>query len=270
MSSDLHNLIKDGLYTQAVLQVDKLLSSASSVEESIQLIHDKVFCLLKTKQIQQAFSTLSNTFGTSDLSEMKAFKNSLLPVKLRVLSCLIHHYNSDTFRSLNALYVLLANLTKEQGSASATESPLVLITISKIQHSLGDIEELQRILSLLPEQYRMIKEQFLHMNGLSDLGDPGIVAMTQGDYGKAIAMSSRKNAAISCVYAGDIRAGIETLESLIRDNPVENSTQEVVSNLCLMYDLLPNTLIDQHSTNYKKSTLREIGNLFAKEKGLVL
>ena len=258
-SADLSTLLKSRLYTQAVGLVDRLITTAP-VESQLDMLTIKIASLLATRAVPSAISTLSNFFGSADLAEVSQWKGSPVPVKLRILSCLAHHYNGDSIRALGGLYRVLKNTPEAQADD-------VIITLAKLQASLGDIEEVGRL--LIAPRFTHHRNHLLQIAGYPCELIPGFTAMACGDYATAAEefreVGDLPNEAIASFYNCEHAKCVDLLESCIRIDPISRSNSGLLNNLFAVYGFYKESYAER-----KISTVNEVTRFYCPEAGLFI
>ena len=256
-SGDIDVLYKSRLYSQASGLADKLLASAP-VNAQLDILTIKLASLLSLQTVPAAMAALTNYFGTSDLSETSLWKGVSVPVKLRVLSCLSHHFNGDTNRALSALYRVLKSTADDQ-------QYLVLTTLAKLQASLGDIDEVTRLLA--HPRFDGLKSNILQISGFSITESGKFASMALGDYGAAAeafkASGDAHNEAIAALYNCEHSRCVDLLESCIRADPVKKINSGLLNNLFAVYGFYRENLAER-----KISAVNEVTKFYCPEAGL--
>jgi len=237
---DIDSLFNSRLYLQASGLADQLLPS-STVPTQLHLLTVKIATLLSIRSVSSAIGSLANYFGVSDLSEIPVWKGFAVPVKLRICSCLAHHFNGDSIRALGGLYRVLKTTVPESQDS-------VLITLAKLQAALGDTDEVQRLLTL--PKFAPLRSHLLQVAGIfpnsslaADVSDP-------------------HNSAIAALYNCEHAKCVEILEACVRRDPVR-ATAGLLNNLFAVYGFYK-----ESNAERKISAVNEVAKFYCPEAGL--
>ena len=265
--ASLWELLEKRLFSQAVVLADSMFPGAS-VHVQLEILTAKLYALLSLRQVAQAVHVISNFFGVADLSEQYHFRSAArIPTTLQVLSCIVHHLNGDTLRSVSALYLVLDKVD---------DKALPLFVLARLQGFLGDLEEMERLLDLLvsadagDEVANLGQELRLTYGLTASTGSTtsGIAAMSQGEYSDALRIfehNGRMNeAAVASLYASEHNKAVVWLENSVRKHACEFSAASL-SNLNLLYGFYKEDVVER-----KKNVVAEILRLYLPECPLVL
>jgi hypothetical protein len=253
-SGDIDSLFKLRLYNQASGLADKLLPS-TPVPGQLNLLTIKIASLLSIKAVPSAIAAVTNYFGSADLSDLTVWKGFEVPVKLRVLCCLAHHFNGDSHRALSSLYRVLKSTTVD-------DTDLVIITLAKLQSTLGDFDEVLRLLD--KPRFEELRNHLLQIAGIFASPIGGFAAMAAGDYSRAVeefqASGETQNEAIAAFYNCQHSRSVDLLEACIKRDPVQNTNPGLLNNLFAVYGFYKESFSER-----KISTINEVTKFYCPE-----
>ena len=263
VGQDMRSCLSAKLFLQAVSLSDRLIPS-SDIPLQLDLMTAKVYAFLITRQVAAAVTSLTNFFGSADLTDTAQIRGCMVPVTLRLLSCLVHHFNGDSLRTVSALYRLERSL--ESSNFTALE---VTFAILRIQASLGDLDEVRRIVKKIESfgstqndiaeilLWQGVSENEVKMLLNMEISTPYALFL-RGQYAEAADCWSAGNAGVALLYACAHNQAIGLMEKQVKSDPV--SAGSVYGNLFSLYGFL-----SPSEAEYKKKLLEEVIRVYLPE-----
>jgi hypothetical protein len=206
-----------------VLQLTEKQLPDADIKSQLDLITVRVFALLKLKQVSQAIQLIANFVPHTDASS-SVYRGHEIPMLLQVLSCVVHHLNGDTLRAVNGLYLLLQ-------THSGAERKMVVWVLARLQKDLGDLEEVERLLS--PESEWPERETLLSDNVAEGVTNMAVLSLYKCEHAKAVSILEESLKDKLFLSAAGI-ATLNLLYGFFKDEVAERKKQ-IISEVCRFY-----------------------------------